>query len=287
MSMTQIVPMMLGLSIMLIVFALGLQSRPHDLIGLFRQPALLLRSLLAMSLIMPVVAVLTVKVLGLEQPVSTALIALSLAPVPPLLPGKQTKAGGDSNYAVSLLVVAALFAIIWIPFALELIQLIFGIPLHARPMDIVAVVGKTVLLPLLAGTIVGMLAKGLSQRLSGLLSSIGTFVLLVGLILVLASAWKAIMAQVGDGALLAMIVVVVSGLVIGHLLGGPEKDDRTVLALACASRHPGMAVALAALEFPDLKGAAAAVLLYLLVAALVSVPYVVWRKRVSGLAKAR
>src|SRR6478736_5309321 len=100
MSLSQIVPMVLGLSIMLIVFALGLQTRLRDWVGLFSQPALLLRSLLAMSLIMPVVAVLAVKLLGLEQPVSTALIALSLAPVPPLLPGKQTKAGGDSNYAV-------------------------------------------------------------------------------------------------------------------------------------------------------------------------------------------
>lgn len=287
MSLSQIVPMVLGLSIMLIVFALGLQTRLRDWVGLFSQPALLLRSLLAMSLIMPVVAVLAVKLLGLEQPVSTALIALSLAPVPPLLPGKQTKAGGDSNYAVSLLVVAALFAIVWIPLALELIQLIFGIPLHAHPMDIIAVVGKTVLLPLLAGTIVGLLAKGFAQRLSGLLASIGTLVLLVGLVLVLASAWGAIMALVGDGTLLAMVVVVVSGLVIGHLLGGPDNEDRTVLALACASRHPGMAVALASLEFPDMKGATAAVLLYLLVAALVSLPYVAWRKRVSGLVRSR
>ena len=288
MSMTQIVTMLVGASIMMIVFALGLNSRPRDWVGLLRQPGLLFRSLLAMSLIMPLVAVLAVKLFRLDTHAAAALLALSLAPVPPLLPGKQTKAGGDTSYAVNLLVVAALFAVIWIPVALEVIQLIFGVPLAARPADIIGVVGKTVLLPLLAGTIVALFIKpDLAQRLSGLLSSVGTLVLLVAAVFILAGAWQAIIAQIGDGALMATLVFVVCGLVVGHLLGGPDPNDRSVLALACATRHPGMAIALAHLEFPNLKGSVAVVLLYLVVASLVSIPYVIWRKRMSSVRKRR
>jgi BASS family bile acid:Na+ symporter len=52
-----------------------------------------------------------------------------------------------------------------------------------------------------------------------------------------------------------------------------------VLALASASRHPGMALAIARLNFPDEHAVPAAILLYFLVSTLIALPYVRWRKR--------
>ena len=62
-------------------------------------------------------------------------------------------------------------------------------------------------------------------------------------------------------------------------LGGSDDEDRSVLALASAARHPGVAMAVASANFPDQKLAPAAILLYLLLSALLSIPYVVWRRR--------
>jgi bile acid:Na+ symporter, BASS family len=52
-----------------------------------------------------------------------------------------------------------------------------------------------------------------------------------------------------------------------------------VLALASGARHPGAALAIATANFPEQKLAPAAILLYLLLSAILSIPYVMWGKR--------
>ncbi|HWE18235.1 MAG TPA: hypothetical protein VG758_13805 [Hyphomicrobiaceae bacterium] len=49
-----------------------------------------------------------------------------------------------------------------------------------------------------------------------------------------------------------------------------------MLAPACGSRHPGIALAIAHANFPDDKYVLPAVLLYLVIAALVAAPYLQW-----------
>jgi BASS family bile acid:Na+ symporter len=73
------------------------------------------------------------------------------------------------------------------------------------------------------------------------------------------------------------------GLAAGHLLGGPNPANRAVLALTTSSRHPGIAAAIAALNFPDEKLAFSAILLYLLVNVILSLLYRRWfRYRYRG-----
>ena len=104
--------------------------------------------------------------------------------------------------------------------------------------------------------------------------------LVIAAVPVLISEWPAIASLIGNFTLVAIIVFVLVGLAIGHLLGGPDPEDRTVLALSTATRHP--AVALAILHnAPDQKTVMAAVLLVVIVGFIASVPYVMWRTRQS------
>ena len=57
-------------------------------------------------------------------------------------------------------------------------------------------------------------------------------------------------------------------------MGGPDPADRKALAVSCASRHVGIAM-LAASTVPGTQ-TAALVLVYLVAAALVTVPYLKW-----------
>jgi BASS family bile acid:Na+ symporter len=95
---------------------------------------------------------------------------------------------------------------------------------------------------------------------------------------VLAGASRAIWALVGNGTVLVMAIFVLAGVAAGHLLGGPEPDRSAVLALSTACRHPAMALALAEANRPDLSFGAA-ILLYLIVSGIVSVPYVALQRR--------
>jgi BASS family bile acid:Na+ symporter len=283
MTLAELVPLVLKTSILAIVFALGLGARAADLMYLVRRPPLLATSLLAMAVVMPIVAVLLVRTLGLPGPVAIMLVALALAPVPPILPRKQTKAGGDVAYAISLLATVGLVSIVWIPTALELVQHALGLPLEIAPTKVGSLVAVTILLPLLAGMAVAALAPGIAGKLEPIVSRIGSLLLLVVALAILFSQWRDILGLVGDGALLAFVVFVAAGLAAGHALGGPDPDSRTVLALATSARHPGVALAIAHVNFPDAKALVAAVLLFLLVNAVVSIPYVAWRKRAGAL----
>jgi bile acid:Na+ symporter, BASS family len=84
---------------------------------------------------------------------------------------------------------------------------------------------------------------------------------------------------VGDGTVLAIAAVVVTGLLAGHWLGGPDPDDRTALAIAASMRHPGVALTIARLNFPEEPLVPAAVFLFLLVNVIVTLPYGAWRRR--------
>jgi len=66
-----------------------------------------------------------------------------------------------------------------------------------------------------------------------------------------------------------------------HLLGGPHPGNRGALASATVSRHPAVALLLASGAFPEQEATViGAVLLYLLTALLLAVPYERWRKSV-------
>lgn len=279
MTSAQLVLLSLKLSVIVLVFALGLKTAPSDWIWLLRRPALLARSLVAMNLVMPLYALAAIQLLHLKFAVAVALVALSLSPVPPLLPGKQVKAGGESAYAVDLLAIASVISVAWIPIAIEIVERITGRPLVVSPWAVALVVIQLVLVPLLAGTLLGWIARGLASRLAPLFSRAAGIVLVIALVVILLKALRPGLALLGEGTLAVLAGFAVVGLVVGHLLGGPEEGGRSVLALACASRHPGVAFTIARLNFPDERAVPAAILIYLVVSGLISLAYVRWRKR--------
>jgi BASS family bile acid:Na+ symporter len=99
MTLAQAIPVLISLSIFLMVTTLGLNAEWRDAASLFRKPGLLLRSVLAMNVIMVVFAAAMVSLFDLSFATKVAIIAIAMSPVPPLLPKKQVKSGGDGCYA--------------------------------------------------------------------------------------------------------------------------------------------------------------------------------------------
>jgi predicted Na+-dependent transporter len=265
-------------SVFLIVFSLGLGSTQEDALYLLRRPRQLVRSLLSMNVVMPLVAAGLAAVFDFPGALNISLVALAVSPVPPILPKRQLRAGGRASYAVGLLMVAALLAIVFIPLALKLIALGFGKEAHVPEAAVARLVAITVLVPIAAGIVVRRLAPAFAARAARPIS-LGAMALLgVVVVLLLIRAWRPAVSLIGDGHVLALAAFVAIGLIVGHLLGGPDPRDRVVLALATASRHPGVALAIAAANFPQEKRVMGAILLYLLISLIVSVAYLAWRR---------
>jgi BASS family bile acid:Na+ symporter len=266
-------------SVFLIVFSLGLGSTQEDALYLLRRPRQLVRSLLSMNVVMPLVAAGLAAVFDFPGALNISLVALAVSPVPPILPKRQLRAGGRASYAVGLLMVAALLAIVFIPLALKLIALGFGKEAHVPEAAVARLVAITVLVPIAAGIVVRRLAPAFAARAARPIS-LGAMALLgVIVMLLLVRAWRPAVSLIGDGHVLALAAFVAIGLIVGHLLGGPDPRDRVVLALATASRHPGVALAIAAANFPQEKRVMGAILLYLVISLIVSVAYLAWQGR--------
>ena len=268
-------------SIVLTVLSLGLNATWQDATSLFRQPGLLVRSVLSMNVIMPLVAVGLVVAFNLPSPVKIALIALAISPVPPILPKKEMKAGGHASYAVGLLVAIALLAIVTVPLAVSWFSSAFDRTGEIAPLVVAKIVLTSVLAPLAAGIALRHWLPVVAEKIARPLGLLG-MIMLIGSGLPLAYAsWPAIHALFGNGTVLIIVAMTVIGLIVGHLLGGPQEENRTVLGLSTASRHPAIALAAAVAGGAETKSALAAILLSLIVALLVSIPYVAWRRRAS------
>lgn len=281
----QLIVLALQVAIIGTVFGLGLRATLDDLLYVVRRPGLLIRSVLAVLVVMPMLVVVFVKVFDLRTTVEVVLVALALSPVPPLLPRKEEKAGGLPSFGLGLMLVLALGAIAAIPLSAAVLDRVFERPISMQPGAIARIVVTMVLVPLLAGMVMRRFAPRWADGLDKPMSWIANGLLLIGVALLLIGTWHAVWAATGGGAMLAIVAFVAIGLLVGHLMGGPEQEHSAVLALSTACRHPAIALAIASSNYPD-ERFGGTIILYLLVSALAGIPYVVWRRRHASLASA-
>lgn len=277
-ALKEILPIVLHASLLLLVFALGLQATPADVTYLFKRPGQLLRSVVAIDVVVPVVAVLLMILLPIAPLAKLGIVLMAISPLPPLVPGKQLKLGGTTGYICGLYVAVSLLAIVLVPLTLAILSAIFPRDAWIAPAAIARTVLVSVLLPLAAGMAIRYFAPRFAERAVPLVSKLAGLFLALLVVPILIRVWPAMRDLLGNGTALAIVAIVGAALFAGHLLGGPDPDDRTALAVASATRHPGIALLIGKATFPAAP-VAPAVLLFLIVGMLAALPYQVWSKR--------
>ena len=255
-----IILLMLRASIILSVFAIGLKATFADATFLFRRPADLLRALLSMNVLMPLAAVAFAAPFDLHPAVKITLLVISVSPPPPILPLKALKAGGTEAYTIGLLVAAAVLSIVVIPLSLEVFEEFIGVSLAIGAGEVAALALTTIVMPLLVGITVRRAVPTTADRMARPIGVLASVLLALSAIPILIGLSRATLSLITDGTILSLAGFSLAGLIIGHVLGGPEPENRPVLALATASHHPAVALAIAHANFPEQTLAAAGVL---------------------------
>ena len=272
-----------SLTIFTLMLALGVNHSFEQLTSLWRRPGLLFRSLLAVVFLVPLVVVLLLWVFHLPPAVATGLAVLAAAPGAPLTYKRAQMAGGDPTYTASLQLTLALLAVGITPLILALFYSLFELVIEGVTLfQIARQVAQVTFLPVIIGLsiqhFVPRLAEVLRKPVSMLANILFILLLLMlALLLILVPELRA-MLNVGGLAMVAILLMVVFSLAIGHLLGGPRRDQRSALATACIARNIGLALFIAELSdygqhfIPTL-------LTYMILGGLLAVPYAVWSKR--------
>lgn len=278
MTIQEIALLALKMSVLAIVFSLGLRATIRDVAYLFGRPWLLVRSIISMNVVMVFFAIVVILLFPMALPVKVALIALSLSPVPPILPNKQSKAGGNTAYSVSLLVIASLVSIVLIPLALTIVGKIFGAQYGVSTGKLVSIILMSIIVPLCFGIAVRQVLPALAEKIARPVGVLAMALLVLSALPIAYATGFVLWQLVGNGVVIFLLLFSLLGLAFGHFLGGPDDDDRTVLALATATRHPAIALAIATINFPEETTMLAVLLWHLIFAIVISVPYVRWRK---------
>ena len=102
---------------------------------------------------------------------------------------------------------------------------------------------NTFLIPLIAGMLVAEFLPRLVEMIGDSLMRISGLAFTVGAIAVIGASWSEL-RDISTSTFFAFGGFPLCALLIGHLLGGPER--RSPLAVACATRHIGLALLIAA-----------------------------------------
>jgi BASS family bile acid:Na+ symporter len=268
------------IAVPLVAFAVGIDAAPADVAWLWRRPGLLLRSLFVLFLAVPIVAVVLARVLPLAPAVWVGLVisALSVGPVAALRRARAFDA--DDNYALSLNVTLLLAGIPFLPLAFALVGALFGHRVSIGVGSIAGVILLLQLLPLVLGLAVARRWPTLAGRLRKPVTWVGNGLLLVVVLVALVVLARP-MLQIGGTGFLAMGLLALASVALGHLFGGPDDGSRLVLASFGALRFPALSLLLAS-TIREGRRVVPVVLAYFLVTVLVLALYRVVLRGVSA-----
>jgi BASS family bile acid:Na+ symporter len=250
MDILSVVSTVIQATVAVTVFGYGLSARPEDLLSVVRRPRVLFLSLVAMFVVMPVIALAAHVYLDFPHAAEVALVVIALTPIPALLPRTEIGSGGRAQYAYGLAFAVALVSPVLIPILSDLIGRLMDRPFGLSPLTIASAMLVQVLLPLALGFMVGRFQPGFAERFGGRLVAIANSLMLLALLALLVLVFPAVLSALSLVTLLVMFAFTAAGLAVGHALGGPDRTDAVVLAIACANRNPGLAIGLAASIFP-------------------------------------
>jgi len=275
----QLLPILLTVSLGLLVVAAGMASSRGDFVYVLRQPGLLAKAVLAIVVFPLLAAMLILGIFPISPPARAGILLMAISPVPPLMPGKALKFGGEAEYVYGLQAAFALLAIVTVPLLGSFIARFYGVDAEFPISVVVSNIFMGLIVPLAIGLALGRwLFRDASPKVPQKISMIANLLVLIAFLPILIVAWPQIRALIGDGSVVAMALVVVLALAGGHFLGGRSLADRSTLGFAAAIRHPGIALALAGANHSD-KSISAAVLLFMLVGIIVLIPYQILLRR--------
>lgn len=262
------------------IFSRGLRTRAVDLQIITSRPGLLLRSILSIDILVPLITLLIIGFVRPAQNVTVGLLLLAASPAAPTVLKKIVRAGGESQYTVSLHVALALLAIVTTPATLEFLQIATGHQLGVNILAVAVLVGLSTLLPIIIGMIITGVFPAIAVRIIRPLEILSDVVLILTVVVILVSTYI-LLLLLDLRSYLAIALVTMIDLAVGHLMAWGRPDEQTMLALESATRNTGLTLLIAS-GFVPLEKALPVLIPYIVTSAIICALYVRYRKSTTS-----
>jgi BASS family bile acid:Na+ symporter len=259
------------------MLARGLDTRKGDLWYLGARPALLLKSLLSVFVIVPLIATAVIILVRPEKATAIGMLLLAASPVAPMALKIILKAGGDREYALDLHFILALLMIVTTPITIELLSILTGFRLEISPEAVAGVVGLSILLPIVSGIIAGRLFPVPTGKMIKPLEIISNFFSMAVNIIVLLFTYK-LLFMLNIVSYVAIALMVLGALIAGHLIAKGRPGEQATLALESATGNFGV-VLLIVSTFTTLDKALPVIIPYIIISVIICLIYILYMKK--------
>jgi BASS family bile acid:Na+ symporter len=251
MTVDRIINVLVTVTLIEMMIAIGLGVTLAEIIGVVRNRRLLIRAALANYVCVPAAAVGLFLLFRAQPMVAAGFLIAAVCPGAPYGPPFTALAKGNVAVSVGLMVVLAGSSAVLAPLLLGLLlpSMSGGDSLSVDAGKMVVTLLVTQLLPLCVGVAIRQwrsnLAAGLvkpANRLSAILN-----LSVIGLVLAVQFSSLTAIQPVGFAGMLALVL---AALVAGWVLGLPGSGNRRAMAISTSVRNVGVGLVIATSSFP-------------------------------------
>ncbi|QHG15500.1 bile acid:sodium symporter [Nostoc sp. ATCC 53789] len=273
------------ITIFSLMLAIGSNLSFEKMLSFWRKPALVFRALLAVIVLVPLVVIFLLKLFNLPSEVMIGLALLAASPGAPLSTKRTQRAGGSLSYAASLQLTLAILAVFVTPLTLAIFAALFeSISQKVAILEVARQVIMVQILPVSLGLLIQKFAPTFAEKIAKPLTFIANCVFSI-LVILACILGLPLFSRVWQLPLVAIAIMVIVSLGIGHILGRLDDDMRSILAIFCIARNFGLALFIAILNHIQ-QQVIPTLVAYVILGAFVGVPYSIWNKRrLAGLSR--
>lgn len=276
MSADRWINLLLTITLVEMMFAVGLGTAPRDVAAAVKQWRLTLRAAIANYVVVPAATVVLLLTFQARPMAAAGFLILAVCPGAPYGPPLTAIAKGNVATAIGWMAILATSSALLAPLLLGvLLPLTSG---DARlEIDAARLAGTLVLTqlaPVGAGSTLRAWRPGVAAKIQPAANRISKLLNLAAIGSIIALQFRMLL-DIRWAAFGGMIALMVASLMAGWLLGGPERELRKTLAIVTSVRNAGVGMVIASSSFPGTQ-ALTAVLAYAIVDLLGALAVALW-----------
>lgn len=247
MSMDRLINILVMITLIEMMVAVGMSVTLADLLGVARNWRLVTRAALANYVCVPAVTVGLLLLFGAQPMVAAGFLILAVCPGAPYGPPLAAIAKGNVAVGVGLMVILAGSSAILAPILLQFLLPFVSSgnePVTVDASKIVVTLLVTQLVPLCLGVALRQWRPVVAERLqrsANLVSKVLNLIV-VGFILVVQFR---LLSEIRPRACIGMLALLIASWAAGWLLAGPDADIRKVMTLTTSLRNVGVGLVIA------------------------------------------
>ena len=228
------------------MISMGLNLTLHQILELPRNVKLVILSLVANFVLVPLFVYGMVAIIPVPEGVKIGLILLSLAAGAPFLPKLAEIARSDTAFSIGLMLMLMVVTIFYLPLLLPVVLAGAKVSSWAIAKSLILLM----LIPLLAAIFFRAKAEAAAKRLLPFFAKVSNIALIVLVVTLIILHTRSLINMVGL-SLIAIILLIIVAMLIGYGLGGADRDKRIVLSLGTGQRNISAAILVASQNFKD------------------------------------